>query len=201
MLELRAYLPVHLPIVRPSFSRGLLVLQSNLPYANSVTSVGATQNVNPETSAPFSSGGFSNYFSTPKYQATAKARYLSKLGKHDTGRFNTHGRGFPDVAAAGTNLEIVLEGSLFLAEGTSCSTPVFASVISLLNDRLIGAGRPVLGFLNPFLYSHGAKALHDITSGSNPGCGTNGFPAKAGWDPVSSLPFYGRWCTHVFDFR
>jgi subtilase family serine protease len=77
--------------------------------------------------------------------------------------------------------------------GTSCSTPVFASVISLLNDRLIGAGKPVLGFLNPFLYSTGASALHDITTGSNLGCNTSGFPAEDGWDPVNSFPFYGRW--------
>jgi len=62
----------------------------------------------------------------------------------------------------------------------------------LLNDRLIGAGKSVLGFLNPFLYSTGASALNDITTGSNPGCNTNGFPVAAGWDPVNSFPFYGR---------
>jgi hypothetical protein len=39
----------------------------------------------------------------------------------------------------------------------------FASVVSLLNDRLIGAGKSVLGFLNPFLYSTSADALNDIT--------------------------------------
>lgn len=26
-----------------------------------------------------------------------------------------------------------------------------------------------------------------IQSGSNPGCGTNGFPAAKGWDPVTGL--------------
>ena len=31
----------------------------------------------------------------------------------------------------------------------------------------------------------GAAAHNDITTGSNPGCGTNGFPATTGWDPVS----------------
>lgn len=141
--------------------------------------------MNPETSADFSSGGFSNYFLTPKYQAAAKAAYLSKLGKKYKGLFNRAGRGFPDVAAAGKNFLVVQGGELFQVDGTSCSSPVFASVISLLNDRLLKAGKPVLGFLNPFLYSsHGAKALHDITTGSNPGCNTKGFPAAAGWDPV-----------------
>ncbi|KAF8259695.1 hypothetical protein EI94DRAFT_1614660, partial [Lactarius quietus] len=27
----------------------------------------------------------------------------------------------------------------------------------------------------------------DITSGSNPGCGTGGSPAMVGWDPVTGL--------------
>ena len=30
----------------------------------------------------------------------------------------------------------------------------------------------------------GAAALNDITKGSNPGCGTEGFPAVTGWDAV-----------------
>ncbi|KAI0261766.1 subtilisin-like protein [Gloeopeniophorella convolvens] len=152
-----------------------------------LTSVGATQNVNPETAADFSSGGFSNYFATPSYQVSAKSAYLSKLGRTNSGKFNTTGRGFPDIAAAGNAVEIILEGSEEPVQGTSCASPIFASVISLLNDRLIAAGKPVLGFLNPFLYSTGASALNDITSGSNPGCNTNGFPATAGWDPVTGL--------------
>lgn len=72
--------------------------------------------------------------------------------------------------------------------GTSASTPVFASVISLINDRLMEAGKSPLGFLNPFLYSAaGRAALNDITEGSNPGCNTTGFAAAAGWDPVRCL--------------
>ncbi|KAH8978047.1 subtilisin-like protein [Lactarius hatsudake] len=152
-----------------------------------VTSVGGTQNFKPETSAPFSSGGFSNYFDTPSYQVAAKEAYLTKLGSTYAGRFNTSGRGFPDVSAAGTNLQIVSNGYVMSVVGTSCSSPVFASVVSLLNDRLIAAGKPVLGFLNPFLYSTGASALNDITTGGNPGCDTNGFPATTGWDPVTGL--------------
>lgn len=47
-----------------------------------------------------------------------------------------------------------------------CSTPIFASVIALLNDERIAAGKSPLGFLNPLLYSTGASALHDITAGA-----------------------------------
>ncbi|KAF9282369.1 hypothetical protein BGZ68_006004, partial [Mortierella alpina] len=48
------------------------------------------------------------------------------------------------------------------------------------------AGKPTMGFLNPRLYKH-AASLNDITTGSNPGCNTNGFPAMAGWDPITGL--------------
>ena len=60
-------------------------------------------------------------------------------------------------------------------------------MISLLNDARINAQLPPLGFLNPWLYSVGYKGLNDIVSGTNPGCGTQGFQAIQGWDPVTGL--------------
>ena len=119
-----------------------------------------------ETAASFSSGGFSNIFSQPSYQTSAVSDYLNALGSTNDGLFNRTGRAFPDVSAQGENVEIILGGSTGLVDGTSCSSPIFASVISLLNDRLIAAGRSPLGFLNPFLYSSaGAAALNDVTTG------------------------------------
>jgi tripeptidyl-peptidase-1 len=32
-----------------------------------------------------------------------------------------------------------------------------------------------------------ASGFHDITKGTNPGCGTLGFSASKGWDPVTGL--------------
>ncbi|KAI0046370.1 family S53 protease [Auriscalpium vulgare] len=154
-----------------------------------ITTVGATQNVNPETAAEFSSGGFSNYFAQPDYQKTAVSQYLTKLGTTRNGRFNESGRGFPDVSAAGRNFNIVYKGNTTTVSGTSCSSPTFASIVSLLNDRRIDAGKKPLGFLNPFLYNN-TDALNDITSGSNYGCVpiiSPGFPAMEGWDPVTGL--------------
>ncbi|KAI0046855.1 family S53 protease [Auriscalpium vulgare] len=165
-----------------------------------MTSVGATQNVNPEIAASFSSGGFSNYFGAPSYQTAAKSAYLTKVGSTNAGKFNTSGRGFPDVAAIGHDLRVINAGSAVSVDGTSCASPIFASVVSLLNDRLIAAGKSPLGFLNPFLYSAaGSAALNDITSGSNPGCSTNGFAAAAGWDPVTGLgtPNFAKLLTAV----
>ncbi|KAK0214443.1 family S53 protease-like protein [Armillaria fumosa] len=152
------------------------------PY---ITSVGATQGVT-ETAAGLSSGGFSNIFTRPSYQASAVSTYLTALGNTYAGKYQAQGRGFPDVAAQGSDVLIVSGGQGYLVDGTSCSSPIFASVISLINDRLIAAGKPVLGFLNPFLYAN-PKAFFGITAGSNPGCGTNGFPARAGWNPVTGL--------------
>ncbi|KAA1477309.1 subtilisin-like protein [Dentipellis sp. KUC8613] len=153
------------------------------------TAVGATavSRSGTESAAALSSGGFSNYFGIPDYQADAVSGYLKTLGSTNRGLYNASGRGFPDVSAVGSNVQIALDGELVGIDGTSCSSPIFASVVGLLNDALIAAGKSPLGFLNPFLYSTGASAFTDITSGDNPGCNTNGFPAKAGWDPVTGL--------------
>jgi tripeptidyl-peptidase I len=35
-------------------------------------------------------------------------------------------------------------------------------------------------------YAH-PEVLNDITNGTNPGCGTKGFSAVEGWDPVTGL--------------
>jgi subtilase family serine protease len=70
---------------------------------------------------------------------------------------------------------------------SSAATPTAASVIALVNDALLAAGKPVLGFLNPWIYSVGNKAFTDVTNGSSIGCNTTGFPAAQGWDAVSGF--------------
>ena len=57
-----------------------------------------------------------------------------------------------------------------------------------------------MGFLNPWLYSHGRRGLTDIVDGRNIGCRgvfdggqkgkfvhNAGFNATEGWDPVTGL--------------
>ena len=52
-----------------------------------------------------------------------------------------------------------------------------AGLFALLNDYRLSEGLPLLGFINPLIYStKGISAFNDIISGSNPGCGTNGKP-------------------------
>ncbi|KAJ7595347.1 family S53 protease-like protein [Mycena floridula] len=159
---------------------------SGCPY---VTSVGGTSARLPESAAKLASGGFSNLFTAPSYQTSAISAYLAQINTTYAGMYNPSGRGFPDVSATAYNFDYW--NHLFGIQsfsGTSTSTPVFASIISLINDRLIAAGKAPLGFLNPFLYSDaGRAALNDITTGSNPGCSTEGYPALLGWDPVTGL--------------
>ncbi|EJD51322.1 family S53 protease [Auricularia subglabra TFB-10046 SS5] len=150
-----------------------------------VTSVGATTGI-PETSAFFSSGGFSNIFPRPPYQKRAVSKYQGQIGSLYAGLYNTTGRAFPDVAAMGDNVLIVWDEIEGLVAGTSCSSPIFASIVALINDLRAQKGRHPLGFLNPFLYAN-PQVFNDIKTGNNPGCGTDGFPALKGWDPVTGL--------------
>ncbi|KAH9987763.1 subtilisin-like protein [Russula compacta] len=152
-----------------------------------VTAVGGTTRVNPEVAANFSGGGFSNYFKRPQYQDGAVSAYLEKIGSKNKGYYDRSGRGYPDISAQATNFQVVFGGKVVSVDGTSCAAPTAAGVISLLNDFLISKGKRPLGFLNPLLYSKAATGFNDITSGSNPGCGTPGFSAMEGWDPVTGL--------------
>ncbi|KAI0064242.1 tripeptidyl peptidase A [Artomyces pyxidatus] len=164
---------------------------ASCPY---VTTVGGTYLV-PEVAVPFSAGGFSNYFSRPHYQDFAVEEYLRKLPKGTyKGLYNPKGRAFPDVSAQGVNFRIFYKGRAGLIDGTSASSPAFAGIVSLLNDARLSHGLPPLGFLNPLLYSRGVHGFNDITKGNNPGCGTEGFNATVGWDPVTGLgtPNFGK---------
>jgi tripeptidyl-peptidase I len=141
-----------------------------------------------ETAAGLSAGGFSDYWSRPKYQEEAVAAYFSTAPSSalpSKEHYNQTGAGFPDVAALATNFNIVWGGSSIPVDGTSCASPTFSGILSLVNDARLAAGKTSLGYLNTMLYASKGAWLNDITSGSNPGCGTNGFPAVKGWDPVT----------------
>ncbi len=149
-----------------------------------MTSVGATEGLNPEVAAPFSSGGFSEVFPRPAYQDVVVGKYLDSLGDRYQCRYNPSGRAYPDVSAHGVDFAVKLGDHELSSLGTSAAAPTFASIVALLNDRLLDAGEKPLGFLNPLLYATLRDAFTDITSGNNPGCGTEGFQADVGWDPV-----------------
>ncbi|RDW62407.1 hypothetical protein BP6252_11840 [Coleophoma cylindrospora] len=151
-----------------------------------------------------SGGGFSNVFGIPSYQRDAVATYFDQVesslgfrGYHQfvangdfaniTGGVYHHGgRAYPDVGAVGDRQVVYSNGSWWLVGGTSLSAPVWGAVLTLVNEERIAAGKGSVGFVHPVLYQH-PEVFNDITSGSNPGCNSTGFPAAKGWDPVTGL--------------
>jgi tripeptidyl-peptidase-1 len=148
-------------------------------------------------------GGFSDVYDRATYapwQLDAVSAYLALDGvtPTTTGYFNTEGRGYPDVAAYGSNYFVYLGGQIVRESGTSASAPVFAAMVALWNDMRFAFNMPPMGFLNPFLYNLGAnhpEAFYDVTTGNN-ACGVGRsidavncceeyFSASAGWDAVN----------------
>ncbi|KAM0231221.1 hypothetical protein ACHAPO_008599 [Fusarium lateritium] len=135
----------------------------------------------------YSGGGFSNMNAQPAYQRKAVANYLAANNPHyPKGTYNISGRAFPDVALLGANVTLVEDGKTTISGGTSAAAPMFAAMINRINDERLLAGKKPIGFLNQILYQH-PEVFTDITQGSNPGCGTAGFKAAKGWDPVSGM--------------
>ncbi|KAF9068621.1 peptidase S8/S53 domain-containing protein [Rhodocollybia butyracea] len=173
------------------------------PY---VTSVGATQVavgntvLDPEIAAVrvtsssvfYSGGGFSNVFEIPRYQKNAVDAYLKNFRTENFAPavYNSSGtsRAYPDVSANGANFVVAADGEFILEWGTSASTPTTGAILAMINDARLAAGKGTIGFINPTIYSASFReAFNDIKIGSNPGCGTDGFNAAYGWDPVTGL--------------
>ena len=133
-----------------------------------------------------SGGGFSHIFATPSYESTLPA------GSTPIGDM----RGIPDVAfpASARTAPLVYAtfdggGGWFLVGGTSCSSPQFAGLVAIA-DQIAGHG---LGQINPTLYNLASgpnygSYFFDVTTGNNQADpSVPGYPATAGWDPVTGL--------------
>ncbi|KAF8264977.1 subtilisin-like protein [Lactarius quietus] len=164
---------------------------SSCPWVTSVGGASFTTDVKDEVAAGLSSGGFSSHFLRQEYQDILVPEFLEKLGSEYAGLYDAAGRGIPDISSQALEIVIIQGGVPYVVDGTSASlrpnVQIAASIISLLNDHQLANGRKPLGFLNPWLYDQGIKGLNDITSGTNPGCKTEGFSATVGWDPVTGL--------------
>merc|ERR1712187_34792 len=114
--------------------------------------------------------------------------YFSSLTDAPESGYAAGGRGYPDVAMAGAEYEVVVGGQIIGVGGTSLSSPVVAGMASMVNAQL---GTSV-GFINPTLYAAAAGNFNDITEGNNKctastTCCSQGFSATTGWDPVTGL--------------
>ncbi|CAK5140265.1 unnamed protein product, partial [Aphanomyces euteiches] len=82
-----------------------------------------------------SGGGFSNKYDRPSYQDQAVKQFLTTRNLPPSNFFNASGRAYPDVSMIGNSFRIFVKGATTLISGTSASTPVFASVLTLVNDK------------------------------------------------------------------
>jgi len=180
-------------ISREGWNDGYLAASfpAELPY---VTSVGSTVfisgNSGEERSTAFSGGGFSYNWQAPSYQKTDTSDYFSSGVTLPQDKYNQTGRGTPDVSFLGEGFKVIKGGQLaqqpYGVAGTSCSTPSFAGMVTLLNNVRLEQGK-TLGFLNPLLYAN-TQAFTDITKGNNDLHNDgNGWIATSGWDPATGL--------------
>jgi tripeptidyl-peptidase-1 len=149
-------------------------------------------------------GGINNYSvraTQAKWQNDVVTNYLNS-GVPLPLNFNKNGRAYPDVSVVGHYCPVMGSGSPEPIDGTSCSSPIFASLVSILNDHQVRNGKPKLGFINPILYKmykDNPSIFRDGTEGNNwcteytscpqrkDGGSDFGYKATKGYDPVYGL--------------
>jgi subtilase family serine protease len=183
---------------------GLSKFNSPLCLNNTCATGHTEYSINYDLTGWTAGGGFGMYGTekTPKWQSKQVQTYFKNNPNLNKSSFNVNGRGYPDVSAVGHNCPIYSDStpdSLSPVDGTSCSSPYFAGIVSLLNDHQLGRKKPKLGFANPVFYRMAEDGVfNDITVGYNwcteyQCCDNNnktsnfGFLAGKGWDPVSGL--------------
>ena len=169
-------------------------------------------------------GSISNQYSS-LYKCVYSCRLTQPTHSYLRNLCSPVGQGVPDIAMQSFNYQIILNCRGYQIDSTSCVTHVrltpflipslwcpssvtwlisneqtMVALFSLLNDFLISNHRPLLGWLNPWLYDPIIQAVgfNDISTRNNPGCHTLGFFTADGWDPVcpampSSLCFWHCW--------
>jgi uncharacterized membrane protein len=127
-------------------------------------------------------GGVSAVYAKPSWQAGPG---VPADGKRDV----------PDVSLAASTHDgylVIENGYLYVIGGTSASSPAFAGIMAIVNQKTGSAqGNP-----NPTLYAlaalqaKGSTAhayFHDVTSGSNTVPGMSGYNAGAGYDLTTGI--------------
>ena len=145
-----------------------------------------------------SGGGFNNYTnSTPYWQKTEVDYYVKNAPSlPNASTFNANGRAYPDISLVGHSCPTYLDGSLQGVDGTSCSSPLMAGVVAVINSHQIKNNRQKVGYFNPLLYHifrNCDNCFNKINSGNNwcseSMCCDNptqyGYQGINGYDPVT----------------
>jgi uncharacterized repeat protein (TIGR01451 family) len=127
-----------------------------------------------------SGGGISTNFSIPSWQQGMNM---------STNKGSTTLRNGPDVSMVADNVWVQSDNGIgSIVGGTSCSAPLWAGFIALVNQQAASLGQAPVGFLNPAVYAIGKGAgyttnFHDTTVGNNQNVGTpTKYAAAAGYD-------------------
>ena len=167
---------------------------------NKCASGNDTQSIDFNTVGWTTGAGFGIYESEkrPKWQEKVVDEYLnSGVFLPNSSNWNKEGRGYPDVSAVGHNCPVYNQFQYEDVDGTSCSAPVFAGILAILNDHQVNNGRPKLGFVNPLLYQMAVdktttfrKSKVTNTHCTEYQCCSNEFGFEGSgtrWDPVGGL--------------
>ena len=125
-----------------------------------------------------SGGGSGAYAALPAYQASLQQA---------PSQFSATQRNVPDVALMSGWVTIAYQGKFIGIGGTSASAPMWNGIMALVHEANAAAGKPPLGFINPYLYAMAsaggndyAAAFHDVVDGTN-----GGYQAQPGYDLVT----------------
>ncbi|RYH30768.1 hypothetical protein EON65_04265 [archaeon] len=137
-------------------------------------------------------GGLSTRRNTPSWQDGLMANYYEQVSTQPAGISTSSGRGIPDISLMAHNYVIVVDDVVYEVDGTSASCPVFAGMLSVINEKRLELGMSTLGWINPALYAQASHFVRDVTTGHNrctalynaqgaSTCCTEGFYAATGW--------------------
>jgi uncharacterized repeat protein (TIGR01451 family) len=111
-----------------------------------------------------SSGGISATWAIPSWQVG-----ISTTGNHGSSTM----RNIPDVAMVADNVLVVANnGQQLNLGGTSCASPLWASLVALMNQQAALNSQQPVGFINPAVYAIGKGTsyttdFHDTRTGNN----------------------------------
>jgi len=120
-----------------------------------------TQTISYDTVGWTTGGGFAIYTTEtrPTWQDYVVKQYLKEnITFPNSSYWNRHGRGYPDVTDNAHNCPVwgisdrSNDPKYYDVDGTSCSSPLFAAKVALINSYLQSVGKRTLGFMNPLLY-------------------------------------------------